>query len=85
MFAGLFVFGLVALREKPMRRGNGLPVLAGIVWPLIVIGSYIYPELTGARPDVPFRASFALFLAMSLSLALLGYVLRSDTPAETVG
>jgi FtsH-binding integral membrane protein len=83
MFAGLFVFGLAALRQKPMKRGNGLPVLSGVVWPLIIIGSDLYPRLTGKTPDVPFWASFTLFLAMSVPLALLGYRMQADvTPTS---
>ena len=80
MFAGLFVFGLVALREKPMPRGNGLPALAGFWWPFIVIDAYVFP--LGIRlfgPDVPLWFSITIFTLMSFFLALLGYVLQADT------
>jgi hypothetical protein len=40
MFAGLFVFGLVALWKKTMPQG--LPALAGFWWPLIVIQAYVF-------------------------------------------
>jgi hypothetical protein len=80
MFAGLFVFGLIALRVKPMRRGNGLPALAGLWWPLLVILAYVYPQfLRQLGPAVPFWFSFTIFSAMSICLALLGYVLHADT------
>ena len=79
MFAGLFVFGLIALREKPMPRGNGLPALAGFWWPFIVIGANVYYQVTGHWLNVPFWSSFALFSGMSVSLAWLGYVLQGDT------
>lgn len=78
MFGGLFVFGLNALRVKPMAHGNGLPVLASIWWLLIVIASYGYQLLAGRGPNVPHTLSFALFLGMSGSLAWLGYVLQAD-------
>lgn len=79
MFAGLFVFGLVALRVKPMARGNGLPVLAGFWWPLLVIQAYVFPQVTRVLiPEVPAWLSFSLFLAMSASLAWLGHMLQSD-------
>jgi hypothetical protein len=45
MFAGLFFFGLVALRSRPMSRGNGLPALAGFWWPFLVIQAYVFPQL----------------------------------------
>jgi hypothetical protein len=80
MFAGLFVFGLGALRRKPMPRGNGLPALAGFWWPFIVIGGSVYHQVTGRWLDVPLWPSFALFLGMSFFLAWLGYALQSDAP-----
>lgn len=78
MFGGLFVFGLLALQNKPMPRGNGLPALAGFWWPFIVINANVYHQMTGRWPNVTFWPSLALFAGMSLSLALLGYVLQSD-------
>ena len=81
MFAGLFVFGLVALRVKLMSRGNILPVLAGFWWPSVVINAYVYPQVTGHMgPEVPVWLSFAIFSLMSFFLALLGYVLQADVP-----
>jgi len=82
MFAGLFAFGLAALREKPMPRGNGLPVLAGLWFPLIVIVANVYHQVTGHWLGVPKWLSFAIFSAMGFFLALLGYVLQSDAPRE---
>lgn len=80
MFAGLFVFGLAALRVKPMRRGNGLPALAGLWWPLLVILACVFPQfMQRLGPVVPLWFSFTIFSAMSLSLALLGYMLHADT------
>jgi len=79
MFAGLFVFGLAALRKRPMPSGNGLPVLAGFWWPSIAIYAYVYPLVTGhLGPGVPVCLSFTIFSIMSLCLALLGYVLQAD-------
>lgn len=81
MFAGLFVFGLAALRSRPMPRGNGLPALAGFWWPLLVIQAYVYPQLIQRLgSQVPLWFSFTIFLLMSMGLATLGYVLQADTP-----
>lgn len=81
MFGGLFAFGSVAVRHRPLPRGNGLPALAGVWWPLIVIVSNVYPLATGqAGPKVPAWLSFSIFAVMSLSLAGLGYVLQANAP-----
>lgn len=82
MFAGLAVFGLAALRTRPMPRGNALPALAGFWWPLIWINAYVNHALGRVGPEVPVWLSFALFFSMSGSLAWLGYVLQSDAPPE---
>lgn len=82
LFGGLCVYGLGALRTKPMARGNALPVLTGFWWPLIVVGSFTFQRVTGLWPQVSFWPSLALFLCLSLSLAALGYALQGDTPRE---
>ncbi len=78
MFAGLVVFGIAALRNRAMPRGNGLPVLAGVWWPLLVIQAYIFPQVMGQAGHVPAWFSVAIFSIMGLFLALLGYVLQAD-------
>lgn len=78
MFAGLFVFGLAAVKEKPMPRGNGLPALAGLWWPLIFLGSSVYFRVTGQGLHVPLGLSVAFFSAMSCFLAMLGFVMQAD-------
>ena len=82
MFGGLFVFGLIALRAKPMPRGNALPALAGVWFPAITLADYVNAPITGQALNVPFWLSFALFAAMSFLLAWLGYVLQSETRTE---
>lgn len=78
MFVGLFAFGLIALRAKPMAHGNGLPMLAGFLWPFIVVGANVYHLVTGQWLGVPGWLSFTLFAIMGLFLAWLGYVLHAD-------
>lgn len=82
MFAGLFVFGLFTLRTKPMAYGNGLPLLAGFIWPLIVIGTNIYHQITGHWLNVPGWLSFTMFLIMGIFLAWLGFVLQADASSK---
>jgi len=76
MFGGLLVFGLIALRARPLPRGNALPALAGVWWPAITLFAYVFAPFTGAA-GVPAGVSFALFAAMSLCLAGLGLVLQA--------
>ncbi len=84
MFAGLVGFGLAALRSKAMPRGNGLPVLAGVWWPLLVIDAYVFPlGLSRLGPEVPLWFSVSIFLLIGVSLAALGFVLQSDAPRST--
>jgi hypothetical protein len=79
MFSGLFIFGLAALRRKPMKRGNGLPVLAGVWWPVLVIQAYVFPQLTRSfMPEVPGWLSLSIFTVLSFFLAWLGYVVQAE-------
>lgn len=80
MFAMLFTFGILARRQRIMSRGSALPILAGFWLPFILIRAELHHLLTGSWPNVTFGLSFAMFAAMSLSLAALGYVLQSDLP-----
>ena len=83
MFVGLLAFGLMTLRVKPMRFGNGLPVLAGLTWPLIVLNAHVRHFATGQGSAVPFWLSFTLFAIMAFFLAWLGYVLQADVPQDS--
>jgi len=82
MFGGLFVFGLIALRARPMPHNNGLPVLASFWWPAIWINASVSQALGYRGPEVPFWASFTMFSLMSFFLAWLGFCLQFDTPPE---
>jgi drug/metabolite transporter (DMT)-like permease len=79
MFAGLVVFGIAALRNRAMPRGNGLPVLAGVWWLLLTIQAYVFPQIIQVD-FMPAWFSLAIFSMMGLFLALLGYVLQADAP-----
>lgn len=80
MFAGLFFFGIAALRNKPMPRGNGLPILAGVWWPLLTVQAYVFPQMIQQLNFVPAWISFTIFSIMGFALAWLGYVLQADAP-----
>jgi hypothetical protein len=66
-----------------MQRANGLPALAGLLWPTLVIQAYVFPQVTRPLGLVfPAWLSFTIFLAMSFFLAWLGYLLQTDVPQE---
>lgn len=83
MFLGLLGFGLITLRTKAMPQRNGLPLLAGFMWPFIVLGANVYHLVTGQWLGVPGWLSFTLFAILSFFLAWLGYVLQADMPHES--
>ncbi|MQC27447.1 MAG: hypothetical protein DWG76_08415 [Chloroflexi bacterium] len=60
MFTGLFVFGLTAIKAKPMENGNFLPMLAGFWHPMIVFGANLNHLLTGNWLEVPGWLSFSI-------------------------
>ena len=81
---GLTLFGLAALRSKPMARLNGLPVFAGIWYPVVYffLAGYLFTH-TGEYPGQYQTAIEMMFLIQFLALCVLGSILVTDTPRET--
>ncbi len=80
---GLTLFGLAALRSKPMSRLNGLPVLAGIWYPATYILFSVYDiSHKGAFPDQYLPALVFMAVIQFLALCILGFVLINDSPKE---
>jgi hypothetical protein len=79
----LTLFGLTALRSKPMARLNWLPVFAGIWYPVIYffIFGYIFAN-NGVYPAQYQTAMNMISTIQFLALCVLGFVLVSDTPQE---
>ena len=73
----LALFGFITLRSKPLPRWNGLPILAGIVFPAMVI---IY-RIFGSLSSFPWYAGAALII-QSLAMIALGFLLQGDVPQE---
>jgi hypothetical protein len=76
MFGGLAVFGLDTLRSRALPRGNYLPLLAGISFPVLVIVSMVYEAVTGGWLEINDLLTAAMFVTTSLSLLALGQILR---------
>lgn len=84
LFAGLALFGVVALYKKPLSRWNILPLLGGIWYPL-----FFFPQLsilftgnlnTGVNNTI---VTTALIILQCGALFMLGYILQTDAPQET--
>lgn len=78
MFAGLLLFGAVAVPRSLLPRWNWLPVLAGIWVPMIAL-LYAISEGLGVRlVDIPDAALVVGFVIVGVAVSLLGYVLQAD-------
>ena len=70
----LTLFGLTALRKKPMSRLNGLPVLAGIWYPVFYffLAGYLFTH-NGVYPGQYQMAFNIVHLIQFLALCALGF------------
>lgn len=84
LFACLTIFGIITLRQRPLPRWNGLPLLSGI-W--VAIGPLLNPLLSGIG-RVSFEAfliiAIAGFVVMAVAQIVLGYILQADASQATV-
>lgn len=75
LFLGLF--GVVALREKPMPSGNALPLLAGLPFAIVALAMVV---LDFSDRVQTLSAAAALFSAVFL--ILLGYTLANSVMSD---
>ncbi|MEP7134795.1 MAG: hypothetical protein ABI904_07655 [Chloroflexota bacterium] len=78
-FVSLLLFGMLTLRYKPLSRGNGLPLTAGLIAPMFI---KLYGLLAGIRYFVedPFFIFLSIlgFIVMSVALIQFGYISQAD-------
>ena len=80
---GLTLFGLTALRSKPMPRLNWLPVFAGIWYPVTYTLFSVYDiSHKGEFPDQYLPALVLMVVIQFLALCVLGFVLIDDSSKE---
>jgi hypothetical protein len=80
---GLTLFGLSALRSKPMPRLNWLPVFAGIWYPVTYTLFSIYDiSHKGVFPDQYLPELVLMVVIQFLALCILGIVLINDSTKE---
>lgn len=82
LLACLSVFGILALRVKPLPRWNGLPLFAGIWYPALFIMILIIQAFGWDGSPEPIFVSAVML--QSIALGMLGYILQADVPAEMV-
>lgn len=82
---GLTLFGLAALRSKPMAHFNWLPAFAGIWYPgwYFSLAGYLFTH-DGVYPGQYQVAFNIMHLMQFLALCTLGSILLTDAPKETV-
>jgi hypothetical protein len=80
---GLTLFGLAALRSKPMPRLNWLAVFAGIWYPVTYVLFSVYDiSHKGVFPDQYLPELVLMVVIQFLALCILGFVLINDSPKE---
>lgn len=80
---GLTLFGLAALRSKPMPRLNWLPLFAGIWYPVTYALFSVYDiSQKGKFPDQYLPALVLMVVIQFLTLCILGFVLISNSTQE---
>ena len=80
---GLTLFGLAALRSKPMSRLNWLPVFAGIWYPVTYALFSVYDiSHKGMFPDQYLPALVLIVVIQFLALGRFGVVLLTDKTEE---
>jgi hypothetical protein len=80
---GLTLFGLTALRSKPMPRLNWMPVFAGIWYPVTYVLFSVYDiSHKGVFPDQYLPELVLMVVIQFLALCLFGFILVTDSPTE---
>ncbi|MBN2044642.1 MAG: hypothetical protein JW757_06460 [Anaerolineales bacterium] len=77
----LAVFGIIALDSKPLPRGNALPLLAGIVLPVIMGVGLILGAIDGVIDRHPL-VLYAPLAIQFLSMVALGIILQGDASEQ---
>lgn len=86
LFICLTLFGVAALYSKPMPRWNGLPLIAGLSYPAIIIFYIVTSVMAGnwSSSSVPYVMYILLVTIQGIALLGLGYILKADVPEEKI-
>ena len=87
LLACLTLFGVVALYKRPLSRWNGVPIIAGVWFPILSLFWFLRLTNPGAWEgglEIPDSFSIVFLTIQSIALAAQGYILKSDVPEERV-
>jgi hypothetical protein len=83
LFTGLFLFGIDAIRKKPMQRWNAVPLLTGIWFPILGFMAILLNQLgvdtSSGNGDFLWMISLIFVV---IGTMILGYLLQSDVPEK---
>jgi hypothetical protein len=81
LLACLTIFGISFLREKPLPRWNGLPIIAGLWFPVLLPVALI-AETSGVSGDLIGNIATVTVSLQCVALGMLGFMLQSNVPEE---
>lgn len=86
MFICLTLFGVAAVRTKPLPRWNILPVIAGFSYPALVLSYVINSIITGdwsGDASMSDTVIMTLIIIQGFALVALGHILKGNAPEKT--
>ena len=81
LLACLTIFGISVLRTKPLPRWNGLPLIAGLWFPML-LPSMMLANANGAPGSLILNVAKGVLLLQSIALFMLGYMLQANVSEE---
>lgn len=82
ILACLTIWGVLTLQAKPLPRWNGLPIIAGFWYP-ILLPTALIAEANGVLGDLIQIIATVTIPLQCIALFMLGYILQADVPQET--
>jgi hypothetical protein len=73
----LALFGFMAVSSKPLPRWNGLPIAAGIIFPIMLFLGFVLRILSEFTVAV-----WIGVLIQLIAMVILGFILQGDVPQE---
>lgn len=83
ILACLTIWGVLTLRVKPLPRWNGLPIIAGFWYP-VLLPTALIAEANGVSEDLIQTIASVTIPLQCIALFMLGQILQADAPEETV-
>ena len=85
LFLSLLLFGILTLIRRPFSQGNGLPLVVGLVLPLLLkeYGNFVGIRFFSENPVFLLISVLGLIMT-TVALMWLGYILQADEPPTTV-